>query len=126
MKHFPHFNWLLLATLLGSFWGVFALFFYTPWTTMKWRKFQIVRSVYIILFQFFFNFIGGFLGCFGFAIFLGRYSQGHLGISELLLLCAALLGVSGKLSEIIYRLPENVAEGIKGYLSRKFQGTGKQ
>lgn len=125
MRHFPHVDWFLLGTIVGSFWGVFALFFYTPWPTMKWHKFQMVRSIYIILFQFFFNFIGGFIGCYGIALFLGRYSQEHLGIPELLLLCIALLGVSGKLSEIVYRSPESLAKAIQAYFSRKNQETNK-
>jgi hypothetical protein len=94
-------NWLVLGAIVGSFWGVYALIFYTPYANMKWRKFQIHRSLYIMLFQLFFNFIGGFAGSIGIAIFLDRYAHDHLGIPELLLLCIALLGVSGKLSEIV-------------------------
>jgi ABC-type Fe3+-siderophore transport system permease subunit len=102
---FPCINWYLLGTAVGSFWGVFAAFFYAP-HPLPWRGFwNVVRSVLVLLFQFFFQFIGGFAGCIGLGIFIDRYKQGHFGWIELVLVCISLVAVSGKLSDIIYRLP---------------------
>jgi hypothetical protein len=109
---------MLLGTAVGAFWGIFALFFYTPYPTMKWGKLrEWAGSIYILLFQFVFNFIGGFAGCIGLGLFLDRYTQNRLGFPELILLCISLLGVSGRLSVIIYRLPDTIDAAFKNYFS---------
>lgn len=100
----PDVNWVLVGSIIGIFWGLFAVLFYRP--KADWKSFPgVVRSVVIIIFQFFFQFIGGFAGAMGLGLFLDRYSQGHLGIPELVLLAISLVGVSGKLSDVIYRIP---------------------
>lgn len=111
---FPEINWVLAGFFIGAFWGLFAVLFYRP--KAVWKSFpDVVRSVVIIIFQLFFQFIGGFAGAIGIGLFLDRYSQGHLGIPELILVGVSLVGVSGKLSDVIYRLPGymNVAFGPK-------------
>lgn len=100
----PNVNWILLGILIGCFWGIFADLFYHP--ELKWKKFwDIVRSIYALLFQFVFNFIGGLAGLVSIRLFLDRYLQGHFGAPELVLLGIGLVGVSGKLSDIIYIIP---------------------
>jgi hypothetical protein len=75
----PKVNWIMLGVIIGSFWGIFAVIFYAP--PLGWKKLKnIVQSIIILLFQFIFNFIGGFAGCVGIGLFLDRYSQGHLGV----------------------------------------------
>jgi hypothetical protein len=107
----PNVNWILLGILIGCFWGIFADLFYHP--ELKWKKFwDIVRSIYGLLFQFVFNFIGGFAGCVGIGLFLDRYSQGHLGVPELVLLAIALVAVSGKLSDVIYLIPSSMRDWV--------------
>jgi hypothetical protein len=108
----PKVNWILLGTIIGSFWGILAVLFNAP--PLRWKKLiNVVRSFFIILFQFFFNFIGGFAGCVGIGLFLDRYSHGNFGVPELILLGIALVGVSGKLSDIIYKIPGFMNEMVK-------------
>jgi len=102
--NFRNANWILLGIIIGSFWGIFADLFYHP--ELKWKKFwEIIRSIYALLFQFVFNFIGGFVGCVGIGLFMDRYSSGYFGVPELVLLAISLVGVSGKLSDIIFQIP---------------------
>jgi hypothetical protein len=109
--YFPEINWVVVGSIIGVFWGLFGVLFYRP--KAVWKSFPgVVRSVMIIIFQFFFQFIGGFAGAMGLGLFLDRFSQNHLGIPELLLLAISLVGVSGKLSDVIYRIP--------GYMSVAF------
>lgn len=101
----PKVNWILVGIIVGSFWGILADFFYTR-AQLGWKtRMQVAQSILVLLFQFFFNFIGGFAGCVGIGLFLDRYSQGHFGAYELVLIGISLLGVSGKLSELIYKIP---------------------
>jgi hypothetical protein len=108
----PEINWILVGLIIGVFWGIFAVVFYRD--EGIWKPFRkAVRSAYIIVFQFIFQFIGGFAGAVGLGLFVDRYSQGYLGIPEVILLAISLVGVSGKLSDVIYRLP--------GYMSVAFR-----
>lgn len=118
MMDFTRVNWPLVGIFIGGFWGAFAFFVYTPhplpWKKKKnyptpptfWRiALDVGWSIVVPLFQFFFNFIGGFAGCIAFGLFFERYSHSHLGVPEFILIVFGLLGVSGKLSEIIYQIP---------------------
>jgi hypothetical protein len=103
--NFTNVNWPLLGLAVGTFWGIFAALFYAP-PDLPWKKtWDVIRSIVVLLFQFFFNFIGGFAGCIGLGLFFERYSHCHFGWPELVLLAVSLIAVSGKLSDIIYKLP---------------------
>jgi hypothetical protein len=114
--NFPDFSWVLFGTITGLFWGIFALFWYTPYPKLKGEKpWVIARSIYTVLFQFAFNFIGGFAGWFCIKIFLNRLSWGNFNFPELILLCIALLAISGRLSVIMYKLPEAIMQKVNKY-----------
>jgi hypothetical protein len=113
----PDVNWVLLAAIAGTFWGLFAVVFYRPPAAWKTAR-DVLQSILIIAFQFVFQFIGGFAGVMGLGLFLDRYSQGHFGIPELILLAISLVGVSGKLSDVIYRIPGFMNE-FMGQRARK-------
>lgn len=110
------FNWILYGVITGSFWGIFAVFFYVPYP-LKWIKCSdTIRSIFIVLFQFLFNFLGGFVGWFCMRLFLFRYSQGHFNFPDLILFCISVLGISGKLSDILFKLPGALEQKVKQYL----------
>jgi hypothetical protein len=100
----PDPNWVAWGIGVGTFWGLLSDVINRPpgeWRTP--RKF--VRSFFIFVFQFVFQFMGGFAGVIGIGLFFDRYANGYFGALELILLGVSLVGISGKLSDIIYRLP---------------------
>jgi hypothetical protein len=111
-------NWYLVgfAMAVGTFWGVFATLFYVDHPLLWKGPWNAFRSAYILVFQFFFQFIGGFAGCMGLGLFYDRYSHGHLGWLELVILGASLVGVSGKLSDMIYKLPGMMDPKFKEFI----------
>jgi len=108
----PHVNWVALGIIFGTFYGLLSELFNLPqlaWKTLR----DIARSIFTIIFQFVFQFIGGFAGAIGVGLFLNRYSHGYFGVPELILLAISLIGISGKLSDIIYWLPGFMSEFAK-------------
>jgi hypothetical protein len=104
-------NWETWGIATGAFWGIFAFFIYVPWPLPRWSwnvpKFVIVGRWFIVPFgQILFNFIGGFAGWYLLSMFYERYSRCHFGWPELVLLFLSLVGISGKLSELIWKIPD--------------------
>lgn len=111
----PDANWVLLAAIVGAFWGLLSVVLNRP--PGKWRTPRhFVWSSVVFAFQFVFQFIGGFAGVMGVGLFLDRYSNGHFGAPELILLGVSLVAVSGKLSDIIYKLPGFMSD-LANYLA---------
>lgn len=111
----PDINWPAWGVALGTFWGLLSVVLNRPpgsWKTLR----NFIRSFFIFAFQFVFQFVGGFAGVVGIGLFLDRYSNGHLGAPELIILGVSLVAVSGKLSDIIYRLPGFMSD-LANYLS---------
>ena len=118
--HLPHFNWVLLGAITGVFWGIYALFFYMPeYKERAKNAWESARRVFTGIFQFIYNFICGFAGWFCLKIFLKRLSWGYFGFSELILLCIALLGISGRLSPIMFHLPGALMKKLNDWLGFK-------
>lgn len=124
-------GWWAFAT--GLFWGVVAVFLYArpPYRLLCDKHKEEYwcscwggawRTVFIALYQFFFNFVGGFAGWLFLHLAYARYSAPCTfdGI-ELLLLLLAVLGISGKLSAVIWELP-NAVKHLLESLAKKAAG----
>ena len=108
-------NWILWGIITGLCWGIFALFFYVPYP-LKWSKrSEVARSILVLMFQFLFNFFGGFAGWLCMRLFLLRYWRDHFGFPELILLGIALFGISGRLAHVLYELPGALREKVEAY-----------
>jgi len=60
----------------------------------------------------------------GIGLFLERFGRNHFGFPELILLAISLIGVSGKLADIIYRLPGAIDEDLKNRIGGWRKGPG--
>ena len=112
-------NWILWGIVTGLFWGIFALFFYVP-HPLKWTKCsEVTRSILVLMFQFLFNFLGGFAGWLCMHLFLLRFSRDHFGFPELILFGIALFGISGRLAHVLYELPSALKKKVEDYYNDK-------
>jgi hypothetical protein len=116
-------NWETWGIVTGAFWGIFAFFIYVPWPlprcSCNFPKFITVgRWLIIPMGQFIFNFIGGFAGWYLLSIFHDRYSSYHLGWLELALLFLSLVGISGKLADLIWKIPDVFGDLIARLIKR--------
>jgi len=113
--------WVYFGILMGFFWGITAVFLYTPYP-MEWRKpwyyWLNIRNIFIVLNQFFFNFVGAFAGASCLRLLYVRVEQSKLGSMEIVLLVFSILGLSGKLSAIIWELPNAVSALLQSLTSK--------
>jgi hypothetical protein len=115
-------RWISYGIAIGSFWGIVGVFLYTPFEKLKWKSspfWSKARYVFVVINQFAFNFIGAFFGWYSFYNLIKRSELiGFDGINVFLLVIA-ILGLSGKLSTIIWELPNSIG-GMFSAISRKF------
>ena len=115
-------NWVMLGLLMGSFWGFIAMFLYSPQSDMKWGKpwfaWNNIRNIVVFVNQFSFNFVGAFSGVVCLKLLYIRIQQGAFDGFDLALLIFSILGLSGKLSAIIWELPYSVSGLIQSLASR--------
>jgi len=113
-------QWVYFGIAAGLFWGITAVFLYTPYP-LEWKKpwyrWLNIRNIFIVLNQFFFNFVGAFAGAACLKLFHVRV-QSSLGSIEIVLLVFSVLGLSGKLSAIIWELPNAVSALIQSLASK--------
>jgi hypothetical protein len=113
-------QWVFFGIAMGLFWGITAVFLYTPYP-FEWRKPRYcwwnIRNIFLVLNQFFFNFVGAFAGAACLKLFHVRV-QSNLGSVEIVLLIFSVLGLSGKLSAIIWELPNAVSALIQSLASK--------
>jgi|GEM_PF-1218015 len=128
---FTRVDWTALGVVVGLWWGVYAFIRWTPHPLPWWKKHRhlkkpeddepqdlintscckwgrrkaVANSIVIPIYQFIFNFIGGFAGCIGLGLFFHRFARHHLGWQELALLFLAVAGVMGKFAEVMYAIP---------------------
>ena len=116
MKH-----WEIFAIATGVFWGIVAAILYVPHSLPKGMRF-LVR-----LYQFIFNFIGGFAGWYCLDVFNTRlrYQKNGFGWAEVLLLILAIIGISGMLSAIIFRIPNAMEKYIDDWFEKAKRGSDK-
>ncbi len=114
-------QWVYFGLSLGVFWGITAVFLYTPYP-LEWKRPRLcwlnIRNIFIVLNQFFFNFVGAFAGAACLKLFHVRVTQSHLGSIEIILLVFSVLGLSGKLAAIIWELPNAVSALIQSLASK--------
>lgn len=114
-------HWVYFGVLMGFFWGITAVFLYTPYP-FEWKKtwycWVNIRNIFIILNQFFFNFVGAFAGAACLRLLSIRIEQSFLGSIEIVLLVFSVLGLSGKLSAIIWELPKAVSVLFDSWASK--------
>ena len=128
LRIMANWGWWGLAT--GLFWGTVAVFLYArpPYRLLCYKHMNerwcscwggAPQTVFIALYQFFFNFVGGFAGWILLHLAYERYfPNSAVDGTMIVLLLLALLGISGKLSAIIWELP-NAVKNLLESLAKK-------
>jgi hypothetical protein len=126
-------NWGWWGLGTGIFWGTVAVFLYArppyKYLCFKHREERwcscwggALQTVFIAIYQFFFNFVGGFAGWLLLHLAYERYfCPCSVDGTTIILLLLALLGISGKLSAVIWELP-NAVKNLLESLAKKVIG----
>lgn len=101
-------HWQCAAIATGALWGVIAIMLYGR--GFKWTS---AKDFFVDLQQFLFNAVGGVAGWVCLRLLYDRRGTAF-GWPEIALLLIGLLGVSGKLSAVIWELPNALKEKLSG------------
>lgn len=105
-------NWIVFAIITGFFWGLLAVLLWGK--GFKWCCPCRPQNVLVDVYQFMFNFIGGASGWVCLKLVYNR--QPNFEWVDLALLVLGVLGISGALSAIIYKLPAVVAKKLSDHM----------